>query len=89
MQSTIFLVVNRLIYFYEILMFVYCVLTWVPSRGEGPLYDFRLALAQIVEPFLNLFRRFLPPLGGMDFSPVVAFFVLAFVERLIATILLG
>ena len=48
-----------------------------------------MALAQIVEPFLNLFRRFLPPFGGMDFSPVVAFFVLAFVERLIATILLG
>ena len=88
-MPTVYLVINRLIYFYELIVFVYCVLTWVPSRGEGPLYDFRLALAQIVEPFLGLFRRIVPPIGGMDFSPVAAFFVLALVERLIATILLG
>ena len=44
---------------------------------------------RIVSPYMNLFRRFIPPLGGMDFSPIVGLFVLSFGERLIFRLLLG
>ncbi len=35
-------------------------------------------LARICEPYLEPFRRIIPPLGMIDFSPIVAFFVLNF-----------
>ncbi|MCZ0905328.1 YggT family protein, partial [Microcoleus sp. HI-ES] len=35
-------------------------------------------LSQLTDPDLNLFRSIIPPLGGIDFSPLIAFFVLQF-----------
>ena len=40
-------------------------------------------LAFYTDPYLNLFRRFIPPLGPMDISPIVAFFALQLVEIVI------
>jgi uncharacterized protein YggT (Ycf19 family) len=37
-------------------------------------------LATIVEPYLGVFRRFIPAFGGMDFSPLAAILVLQFVN---------
>lgn len=33
-------------------------------------------LRQVCEPYLRLFRRFIPPIGAFDFSPIVAILVL-------------
>jgi DNA (cytosine-5)-methyltransferase 1 len=33
------------------------------------------------DPYLNLFRRFIPPLGMIDISPIIAFFALGFIEQ--------
>ena len=38
---------------------------------------------------LNLFRRFIPPMGGIDFSPVVAIIALQLVQRLVLQLLIG
>jgi YggT family protein len=35
-------------------------------------------LSQITDPYLNLFRSIIPPLGGMDFSPMIAILLLQF-----------
>ena len=40
-------------------------------------------------PWLNLFRRFMPPMGGIDFSPVVAIIALQLVQKLILQLLIG
>ena len=40
-------------------------------------------LVRITEPFLAPFRALIPPLGGIDFSPIVAFFVLSMIKRLL------
>ena len=53
------------------------------------MYDVAVVIDRIVSPYMNLFRRFIPPLGGMDFSPIVGLFVLSFGERLIFRLLLG
>lgn len=63
--------------FYGILIFVYVLMSWFPMRGI--LYDIQHVLGSLVEPYLSIFRRFIPPIGGLDLSPIIAFFVLQFV----------
>ena len=41
----------------------------------------------VVEPYLALFRRFIPPMSGIDFSPIVAIVVLRLVQRVFLYIL--
>ncbi len=40
-------------------------------------------LRDVCEPYLRIFRRVIPPLGMFDFSPIVAIFVLIFVDRIV------
>ena len=61
-------------------------MSWIP-RGNSTVDSIRDALGSLVEPWLNLFRRFIPPFGGIDFSPIVALFALELIERLILSIL--
>lgn len=81
-------IVQRLFDIYGWLIVVWCLLSWVPMRPGGFLDDLRGALGMLVEPYLGLFRRFIPPLGGVDVSPIVAIFVLAAIERLVFMIIL-
>ncbi|OUO34532.1 YggT family protein [Olsenella sp. An290] len=80
--------IGRLFNVYEVLIVAYCLMSWVPRTGSGLFEDIRGALGILVEPYLGFFRRFIPPLGGIDFSPVVAILVLGVLERLLYTIIL-
>ena len=62
-------------------------MTWIPMREGGLMQDIAAVLDTIVGPYLNLFRRYIPPMGGMDFSPVVAVIALSVIERLVIGIL--
>lgn len=62
---------------YSALIFIYVLMSWFPVRGT--LYDAYRVIGSVVEPYLNLFRNLIPPLGGMDFSPWVAILVLQWV----------
>ena len=69
---------------YTGLLFVRILLTWFPNIS---FYDQPFAtLAQITDPYLNLFRSIIPPLGGMDFSPMLAIIVLQLLGSLVAGI---
>ncbi|WP_085830254.1 YggT family protein [Collinsella vaginalis] len=81
--------VNLLFNFYNILIIVYCLLSWFPRRSQSFLDDLSRALDTIVGPYLNLFRRIIPSFGGIDFSPVVAIIALNVLERIIIGILVG
>ena len=73
--------------FYSTLVLVYCILTWIPMRQGGILQDIGYVLDRIVGPYLNLFRRIIPPMGGIDFSPVVAIIALNPIENLLIRVL--
>ncbi|MDY4041297.1 MAG: YggT family protein [Collinsella sp.] len=75
--------------FYSFLVLAYCLLSWFPRRNRSFLDDLARALDTIVGPYLNLFRRFIPAMGGIDFSPVLALLALNLIERLIINILVG
>ncbi|RCW70787.1 YggT family protein [Saliterribacillus persicus] len=65
------------IYSYAII--IYILMSWFPGARESSIGQF---LAKIVEPYLEPFRKIIPPIGGMiDISPIVAIFVLQFAIR--------
>lgn len=67
--------------FYSYLLIIRVLLTWFPTVdwSNQPF----AALSQISDPYLNLFRSIIPPLGGMDFSPILAFLALNIVGDLL------
>lgn len=76
-------VVYRLLNFYEMLIFVQVLLSWFVSSGNKFVVDVYGALSTLVDPFVNLFRRFIPPFAGLDWSPFIAILVLQLVQRLV------
>jgi YggT family protein len=61
---------------YLVLMIFRVLLSWFPNiNWYDPPFSI---LSQLTDPYLNLFRSIIPPLGGIDFSPLIAFFVLQF-----------
>lgn len=46
-------------------------------------------LRDIVEPYLAIFRRFIPPIGPLDLSPIVAIFLLQIVGNIVANLIAG
>jgi uncharacterized protein YggT (Ycf19 family) len=62
---------------YSLLVFGYVLMSWFPVRGT--LYDVYQVVGSVVEPYVGLFRRIIPPLGGMDFSPWAAILALRWV----------
>ncbi len=72
---------------YTMILFVYVLMSWIPQKG-GIIADIDTVLGKVCDPFLDLFRRFIPPIGGMvDISPIFALLVLQFAVRLIVGIL--
>lgn len=61
------------VYYYMII--IYILMSWLPQLRET---SFGEMLGRLVEPYLQIFRRFIPPLGMIDISPIVALFALHF-----------
>ena len=80
-----FVQVFTLVYF--LLIFAYILMSWIrmpysiwSNRIQRFLYD-------VVEPYLRIFRRFIPPLGPLDISPIVGILALWIVSGLVIRIL--
>jgi YggT family protein len=79
---------------YFILIFIRILLSWVPRMPYYPwlraVVDF---IHQVVDPYLNIFRRVIPPLGGggfgIDLSPILAIIVLSIVWRVVVALIAG
>ncbi|MBW3593147.1 MAG: YggT family protein [Actinobacteria bacterium] len=79
--------VNTLFLVYLVLVIAYIITSWIPlpyniwlNRAQRFLYD-------VVDPYLRLFRRFLPMLRlgglGLDLSPIIAIFSLYILNALV------
>ncbi|KAA0548013.1 YggT family protein [Bacillus sp. BGMRC 2118] len=81
-MDTLLYFLLKLLEFYSYALIVYILLSWFPNARETGFGRF---LARICEPYLEPFRKFIPPLGMIDISPIVAIFLLNFArEGLIA-----
>lgn len=68
-------VLSKLIYYYSWALIIYILMSWFPNARSS---SFGQLLGRICEPYLEPFRRIIPPLGMIDISPIVAFLVLNF-----------
>ncbi|CAG9607491.1 YggT family protein [Pseudoneobacillus rhizosphaerae] len=72
-MEILFGLLYKLINLYSWALIIYILLSWFPNARES---SFGQILSRICEPYLEPFRRFVPPLGMIDISPIVAIFVL-------------
>jgi YggT family protein len=86
--------VNALFEVYILLIFVYILFNLLfsfgvrlpYSRWSDALLNF---LRDVCEPYLNLFRRFIPPLGMIDITPMIAIIVLYIVRTIVVNAISG
>jgi YggT family protein len=77
-METLLSILLNLINIYSYALIIYILLSWFPNAKQSKFGQF---LAKICEPYLEPFRRFIPPLGMIDISPIVAIFLLNFASR--------
>jgi YggT family protein len=80
--------VNTLALVYLILIFIRILMSWIPRMPYNRyLAAFLKFVSDVTDPYLNLFRRILPPVrmggAGLDLSPIVATFVLIIVTSIV------
>lgn len=73
---------------YTLFIFVYVLMSWLPNTSTGLIGDIYRVLGRLCDPYLNIFKKFIPPIGGtIDISPIVALLVLQIVVQFIVYIL--
>jgi YggT family protein len=84
--------VSALFLVYLILIFARILLSWIPrlpyNRYLRGVVDF---VHQVTDPYLNLFRRVLPPVGGrgfaLDLSPIIGVVVLLIAQTVVVNLI--
>jgi YggT family protein len=85
---------QTLLYVYMVLIFVRILLTWIPRIPYNRILMAVIGfINDVTDPYLNLFRRFLPPVrigpGALDLSPTVGIIVLLVVGQIIVGLVRG
>ncbi len=85
--SALVLVYTLIIFAYILSQLIFSFGGRVPySRWSSAVLGF---LRDVCEPYLSIFRRFIPPIGPIDISPIVAVLVLQLVGGLIVFLIRG
>ncbi|HZG16718.1 MAG TPA: YggT family protein [Candidatus Bathyarchaeia archaeon] len=74
-MNLLFTIIDYAFLIYRYMLIAYVLMSWVPQMRDTGIGQL---LERLVEPYLAPFRRFIPPLGFIDLSPIVAFFALIF-----------
>lgn len=72
-MAQIFGLLDTALLIYSYVLIVYILMSWFPGARDS---SFGYFLMKLCEPYLEQFRRFIPPIGMIDISPIVAIFVL-------------
>lgn len=80
--ATLFQGIYAFLQIYSILLIIRVLLTWFPNVDwSNPILS---TLSQLTDPYLNLFRSIIPPIGGLDLSAILAFIALNLITSAIA-----
>ena len=72
---------------YVLLIFAFILMSWVRLPYSVWLSRIQRFLYDVCEPYLRLFRRVLPSMGPIDFSPIVGVIVLFALDRILTRLL--
>src|SRR4051812_13172188 len=72
---------------YTLIIFAYILTSWVRMPYSPWLNRIQRFLHDVTEPYLRLFRRFLPSMGPLDLSPLIALIVLGLLAAVVNNIL--
>ena len=77
--------VNGLFNMFYILIILRIFMSWIPNINweQQPVKFIR----EITDTYLEIFRRIIPPLGGLDISPIIAIIVLQIIQGFITSII--
>lgn len=76
--------VDKVFMLYGYMLLARIIISWFSVDYRQPWVQL---LVRVTEPFLAPFRALIPVLGGMDLSPIVAFFVLSMIKRLVLSLI--
>jgi YggT family protein len=79
---------------YLILIIVRVLLTWIPRMPYNRTLRAAVGfIEEVTDPYLNVFRRFLPPVGGgafaLDLSPIIGIILLIIVRQVVVGLIAG
>jgi uncharacterized protein YggT (Ycf19 family) len=74
---------------YVLLILAYIITSWIRLPYSPWLNRIQRFLYDVCEPYLRIFRRFVPPIGPLDLSPMIAVIVLLLVQRVLVAVLAG
>jgi YggT family protein len=69
---------------YYVLIIIRIVLSWIPHNPHQHIFKF---IYEVTEPYLQVFRKYIPPLGMIDISPIIALIALRFLKYFIDMLL--
>ena len=79
--ATLVTAFSRFLSLYFVLLIVRILLSWFPNIDwSNPVFS---TISQLTDPYLNLFRSIIPPIGGLDLSAILAILALQVVTGLV------
>lgn len=84
MISSFVVLLAQIVEFFKFLIFIRIILSWFPNIDWWK-QPFKL-LDNLTEPVLAPFRALIPPIAGLDLSPIVLFIFLGMVKYILLTI---
>ncbi len=70
-------IIDKIFLFYVIMLFIRVFSSFFPEYRDHEVLRF---IAFCTDPYLNIFRKIIPPAGMIDFSPMIAFLFLSVLE---------
>jgi YggT family protein len=76
--------IDGFFYVYMIMLTMNILSSWFHELQQFRIVQMNRALT---DPYLSIFRRFIPPLGPIDISPIIAFFSLEIIKAVVKGVL--
>lgn len=79
-------IIEKVFLVFKLMLLARIVGSWIPELQSSKFMQF---VSFYTDPYLNLFRRLIPPLGMIDFSPIIAFLALGFIEYFLTMLIVS
>jgi YggT family protein len=83
-MNTVATLLLQAIEIYSYMLLIWVIGSWFPQLHSSRFYQ---VIDKIVYPYAQIFRNFIPPIGGFDFSVIVAFLSLGLIQKLLSSLL--